>query len=140
MLSPRRVEGSRANILKKRFVSSPAHAVKQQDSSVPAEPPPPAWMTVAMLWGVLCLPVLAAVRPVTDADIWWHLRTGQWIVEHGQVTETDPFSMYGADRPWIAYSWLFEIGVYQLYQWLGLAGVIVYRVLMAVAVVAAFQR
>src|SRR5207253_5651732 len=108
-----------------------------------SETPPAAvssGMAVVMLLGVLCLPVFAAVRPVLDADIWWHLRAGQWMVEHGQVTATDPFSTYGADRPWIAYSWLFEVGVYLLHQWLGLAGVIVYRVLLAVAVVAGFQR
>jgi hypothetical protein len=97
-------------------------------------------MAVVMLLGVLCLPVLAAVRPVIDADIWWHLRAGQWMVEHGQVTSTDPFSTHGVDKPWIAYSWLFEVGVYQLYQWFGLAGVVVYRVLLAVGVVAGFQQ
>src|SRR5438105_14896541 len=98
------------------------------------------WTAVAMLAAVLAIPVLAAVRPVSDADIWWHLRVGQWVAEHGQVTDSDPFSTYGADKPWIAYSWLFELGVWQLYEWLGLAGVIVYRVLLAIAVVASFQR
>ena len=96
------------------------------------------WTALVMLAAVLFVPVLAAVRPVADADIWWHLRVGQWITEHGQVTENDPFSIQG--RPWIAYSWLFEVGVYRLYEWFGLAGVIVYRVLLGIAVVAGFQR
>lgn len=99
-----------------------------------------SWPAVVMLAGVLAIPVLAAVRPVTDSDIWWHLRAGQWIVDNGQVTTTDPFSTYGADRPWVAYSWLFEVLVFGLYQWLGLAGVIVYRVVLSLAVVAGFQR
>jgi len=25
---------------------------------------------------------LLTFRPVTDPDFWWHLRTGQWILEH----------------------------------------------------------
>src|SRR4051794_30060819 len=94
-----------------------------------------SWPAVIMLAGVLALPVLVAVRPVTDWDIWWHLRTGQWILDNGQVTTTDPFSTYGADRPWIAYSWLFEVLIFGLYQWLGLAGVVVYRVVLSLAVV-----
>jgi hypothetical protein len=93
-----------------------------------------------MLAAVLFIPVLAAVRPVTDADIWWHLRVGQWIAENGQATANDPFSAGGAGKSWIAYSWLFELAVWHLYDSLGLLGVIVYRVLMAVAVVASFQR
>ncbi len=108
-----------------------------------SETPPTSvspFMATVMRFAVLSLPVLAAVRPVTDQDIWWHLRAGQWIVEHGQVTETDPFSTYGVNRPWIAYSWLFEVGVFALYQWLGLVGIVVYRVLLAVAVVASIQR
>src|SRR5262249_5052272 len=83
---------------------------------------------------------LVAVRPVNDWDIWWHLRVGQWIVEHHQVTTTDPFSTYGADRPWLAYSWLFEVLIWRLYEWLGLAGVIGFRVLVSVAGVARFHR
>jgi hypothetical protein len=100
----------------------------------------PAWPSVLILVGVFAIPVLAAIRPVADWDIWWHLRTGQWIVEHGRVTTTDPFSTYGANQPWLAYSWLFEVLLFGLYQWLGLGGIIVYRAVMSLALVAAFQR
>ena len=31
------------------------------------------------------LPAFQALLPVEDPDLWWHLRTGQWIIEHGQV-------------------------------------------------------
>jgi hypothetical protein len=33
-----------------------------------------------------------ATRLAVDTDTWWHLRTGQWIVEHCAVPHTDPFS------------------------------------------------
>ena len=45
-----------------------------------------------------CIPASQAMVPVVDPDIWWHLRTGQWIVDHGQVPATDPFSAYGAGK------------------------------------------
>src|SRR5713101_2922300 len=67
-------------------------------------------------------PVLVTTQQVVDPDIWWHLRTGQWIVEHRTVPITDPFSSYGMGKPWIAYSWLFEILIYGLYQAFGLVG------------------
>jgi hypothetical protein len=54
-------------------------------------------------------------RP-TDIDFWWHLRTGQLIAESGQVPRADPFSFTAAGRPWVAHEWLWELGVFRLYQ------------------------
>lgn len=93
------------------------------------------------LWVALyVIAAVAVTRPVLDEDIWWHLRTGQWVLEHGTVPQTDPFSAYGQGRAWVAYSWLFEVVVYLLHCGLGLHGIILYRVLMSFAVVAAVHR
>jgi hypothetical protein len=72
-----------------------------------------------------------------DPDIWWHLRAGKWIFDNGAVPHTDPFSVYGADKPWIAYSWLFESIVYGLYVLLGLPGIVLYNVISTVAIACA---
>src|SRR5438105_533820 len=48
-----------------------------------------------LLFGVYAVPVLAAVRPVTDPDLWWHLRVGEWVIENGRVPANDPFSAHG---------------------------------------------
>jgi len=82
-------------------------------------------------------PVLVAMQPIIDPDIWWHLRTGQWIIEHGTVPIIDPFSSYGAGKPWIAYSWLFEVLVYGLHQAFGLVGIILYTVVCSLLITAA---
>jgi hypothetical protein len=79
-------------------------------------------------------------RPVADPDLWWHLRTGQWIVDHGRVPTTDPFSTYGAGRPWVAYSWLFELLAYGLFQALGLTGIFLLRAAGGLAALAAVHR
>jgi hypothetical protein len=100
----------------------------------------PSLLAVGMLVGVSAIPLFAALRPVTDPDIWWHLRAGQWIIEHGHVPANDPFSAPGADRAWVAYSWLFEVVVYTLYQRLGLTGVLLLRLALALAVVGAVHR
>jgi hypothetical protein len=93
------------------------------------------------LWVALYAIVAVAVtRPVLDEDIWWHLRTGQWVIEHGGVPQTDPFSAYGQGRPWVAYSWLFEVLVFGLHRGLGLYGILLYRALMSLAVVVAVHR
>lgn len=32
------------------------------------------------------------VRPISDPDFWWHLKTGQWIWQNHTIPERDPFS------------------------------------------------
>jgi hypothetical protein len=83
---------------------------------------------------VYCIAAFQAMIPIVDPDIWWHLRTGQWIFSHGQVPATDPFSAYGLGKPWVAYSWLFEILVYALFTRLGLIGIVVFTVSMALLI------
>lgn len=97
-----------------------------------------------LLAAVYAIPIFAALRPVADPvmdpDIWWHLRVGQWIDEHRAVPATDVFSRYGEGKPWVAYSWLYELLVYHLYEMFGLAGIVAYRLAMSLAVVAMLHR
>jgi hypothetical protein len=94
-----------------------------------------------VLWAALyAVAAVAVTRPVLDEDIWWHLRIGQWVIDHGTVPQTDPLSAYGEGRPWVAYSWLFEVLVAGLHRALGLHGILLYRALMSFGVVAALHR
>jgi hypothetical protein len=85
---------------------------------------------------ILCL----RIANVGDADLWWHLRSGEWMLQHHAVPRTDPFSSYGAGKPWAAYSWLYELLIYQLFQRLGLVGMVAYTTGMAVAVTVFLHR
>jgi hypothetical protein len=93
-----------------------------------------------ILIALYAIPAVVVMRSITDNDIWMNIRAGQWIVAHGAVPGTDPFSNYGQGRPWVAYSWLFEVLVHALHERLGLAGIIVYRALMSYAILAAMHR
>lgn len=76
---------------------------------------------------------------VDDPDVWWHVRTGQWILTHHAWPTADPFSSYGAGQPWAAYSWLPELMLSGLYQWFGLRGFVLYTAGLSVAIVAALH-
>src|SRR5690242_3490059 len=81
----------------------------------------------AILALLYLLPAFWILQPiVSDPDIWWHLQTGKWIVEHGTLPVTDPFSAYGEGKPWLAYSWLFEVGMYALMRIFGESGISLY--------------
>lgn len=45
----------------------------------------------------------------TDPDYWWHVRTGQRILETGQLPRTDPFSFTSAGVGWVTHEWLTEV-------------------------------
>jgi hypothetical protein len=47
--------------------------------------------------------------PLVDFDYWWHLATGNWILDHHRVPTTDPFSWTAGGRNWIAHEWLAEV-------------------------------
>jgi hypothetical protein len=95
---------------------------------------------VVILTLVYLIPSFQAMLPVDDPDIWWHLRVGEWIVDQRTVPDDDSFSAYGNGKPWIAYSWLFEILVYGLYKNFGLSGLLLFTVTMSLLIALAVHR
>ena len=57
-----------------------------------------------------------AVRVPADTDTWWHLSSGQYIVENLTIPTTDPFSYTKFGQPWIDHGWLAQIFWYGLYS------------------------
>ena len=51
-----------------------------------------------------------------DPDTFWHIRTGQWILENGRWPESDVFSHTFAGQPWIAKEWLSQLVLALAYQ------------------------
>jgi hypothetical protein len=90
------------------------------------------------LVGLLCLfPVeqlRGGISAVADPDIWWHIRVGQWIIEHRTFPHTGIFSAFGETHPWAAYSWGFEVIVATLNR-LGLMGISVFVIAFDVILV-----
>src|SRR3974390_1733294 len=71
---------------------------------------------------------------VIDNDIWWHLKVGDWIVQHLAVPHTGILSRTAADRPWVAYSWGYEVLMSRAYAWFGLLGIGLYGTLLTIGV------
>lgn len=67
---------------------------------------------------------------VVDPDIWWHMRSGEWILNHHSLPHADPFSITGMGKPWVAYSWSFEILLYLIAKGWDLVGIATFNLLM----------
>jgi hypothetical protein len=82
-----------------------------------------------------------AVRSVTDPDFWWHLKTGQQIVESGSIPHTDIYSTVFFGREWVTHEWLSELFIYSIYRVLGLGGLIlVFSLIITAGFWIAYQR
>lgn len=95
------------------------------------------WFRRTFLIGTFFLLVVAIALSqdaVIDPDIGWHLRTAAWMLDSGTVPRTDPFSAYGQDRPWVAYSWLYDLFLYWTERQLGVMAAVVITTLMSVGI------
>jgi hypothetical protein len=82
-----------------------------------------------LFFGLLAM----TARNATDPDLWWHLRTGQWIVETGHVPHSDPFSFTRAGHAWVSHEWLSEVLFYELWKHGGAAALIVFSAIITTA-------
>lgn len=48
-------------------------------------------------------------RPLADADIGWHIRTGDLILKTHSIPHTDPFSAAMLGKRWFAWEWLYDL-------------------------------
>jgi hypothetical protein len=82
-----------------------------------------------------------ASRNVTDPDVWWHLRTGEMIVQTHHAPHFDPYSYTRAGQPWIDHEWLSEVLIYLLLRAGGWSGLIMFfAAVVAAAHLLAFAR
>jgi hypothetical protein len=91
---------------------------------------------------VLAMTITFAISPliefkqpyVADYDLGFHLRTGEWVLQHGAVPRTETFTSVAQGKPWVAYSWLFEALLALLVREFDLVGVVLLSVVMRLAI------
>jgi len=71
---------------------------------------------------------------VLDLDVWWHLKVGDWIVQHASFPHIGILSRSAANHPWAAYSWGYEVLLSRFYAWFGLIGIGLYGTLLTLVV------
>lgn len=55
------------------------------------------------------LTVVFCIKSIREPDLWWQIRTGEWIIANNSIPKTDIFSMTYAGVPWINIKWGFEV-------------------------------
>lgn len=85
-----------------------------------------------LLFCLLAFVCAVSIRPAAsmDEDLWWHLSTGNWILRYSAVPVHDMFGSYTTGKPWIAYSWLFDVLISKVYAGSGLRGILAVTMLL----------
>lgn len=58
---------------------------------------------------IVLIAVVLCLRLVHEPDLWWQLRTGEYILENGAVPDKDVFSYTYAGVDWLNVKWGFEV-------------------------------
>jgi hypothetical protein len=85
---------------------------------------------LAPLYVALAAFALAVVTPPGDPDTYWHLASGKWMLDHGQLLRTDVFSSTVSGQPYSVGEWLGQIILYVAYLAGGWTGLVILRGLL----------
>src|ERR1043165_2826394 len=97
-------------------------------------------LLVVVVYGMAVALALAISSSMDDPDLWWHLRTGQWMVQHRALPDAELFSAHHAHDRWVAYSWAYDLVVYAFHRAFGLFGPVVLSGLVALFIARALVR
>ena len=68
-----------------------------------------------------------------DPDIWLHIKTGEYIVQHQSIPQTDIFSSTVPGKEWIDHSWLVQVIFYLVFHFAGPDNLILLSVVLLLA-------
>ncbi|MGA7987461.1 MAG: hypothetical protein WCB51_03575 [Candidatus Dormiibacterota bacterium] len=63
----------------------------------------------ALLGAVLILVAAVGLDALSDPDVWWHIRLGDWIIAHHQIPAGELFAYTAFGNPLVAHEWLSEV-------------------------------
>jgi hypothetical protein len=75
-----------------------------------------------------------------DGDTGWHIRTGDWILQHRRVPHADFFSFSKPGQPWFAWEWGWDVCFAWIHQHGGLAAVVFVNIVLLGAIFASLFR
>jgi len=123
--------------------NAPRVAAAGRQPVVPATAP--GWLRPAIVALAALLALAWFSGEVGDSDTWWHLKTGQYLVQQHRLPVPDPFSFttytgrpsYAAEesvrRFNLTHEWLAQILLYLAYAAGGFAGLVLFRAALLAA-------
>lgn len=74
---------------------------------------------IAVLVAIFMYVQLNMSAELHDPDVWLHIKTGEYILQHKAVPQVDVFSAALSGKAWIDHSWLVQVIYYSIFRFLG---------------------
>lgn len=78
----------------------------------------------ALIWWVFASGPMGWTALLADGDTGWHIRTGEFVLDHGYVPDHDLFSYSKAGQTWYAWEWLSDVIFALLHRAWGLKAIV----------------
>lgn len=62
------------------------------------------------------------LRPITDFDVWSHIKIGEWIVQNRSIPHHNLFMWPAWEYGWVDHEWLSQVFFYGVHRLLGMGG------------------
>lgn len=83
-----------------------------------------------VIGGFVLFVFLSGITKIDDYDLFWHLKTGEYILSNRKVPTEDIFSFTAEGKRWIAQSWLVDVIFYSAHRLAGYNGLIIFKSLL----------
>lgn len=77
------------------------------------------WHAPFAVFAAAFLAAAVALHPILEPDLFWHLASGRWILEHRAVERSDVFTYTLQGREWVNLQWLFDVLTTVAWRWGG---------------------
>lgn len=74
-------------------------------------------LSLSFLFGTLLISL--CIHKIFNYDIWWHLKTGEYILKNFTVPSKDIYTYTVAGHDWIDLHWIFQVFVFSIYRIFG---------------------
>lgn len=89
------------------------------------------FLTIPRMVFLIFFIALTTYLPLTDPDYFWHLITGEYIVNQRMLPRQDIFSFTMADHPWVLHEWLFQVILFLIFKPFGTIGIKIFTASIA---------
>ena len=97
-------------------------------------------LAVLFFAGLIVFAFVVSFAPVDDPDVWWHIRTGQYIIENHTIPDKDIYSHTAFGHDWITHEWLAQIILFFVHSLRGPLGIKILNSIFAVLALAVLWR
>lgn len=80
---------------------------------------------ILLLFLLLLFSFLISFYQISDFDIWFHLETGEYILENRSIPAADPFSFTAQEEQWQIHDWLTAVIYYSIFCLFSFNGLII---------------